>query len=172
VTPPAEAAGLQPPHLLTAADDLSGFDCGEPSLDDWLRKRALANQVGGASRTFVATCGGVVVGYYCLAAGSVVRKEAIRDLRHGMPDPVPVAVLGRLAVRRDFAGRGLGRGLLRDAVLRTAQAADTVGVAALVVHALHERVAGFYAGAGFRPSPVAPLTMMVPLQEIVASLRR
>jgi GNAT superfamily N-acetyltransferase len=105
-----------------------------------------------------------------LAAGSIRLIAAPGRIRRNMPDPVPVMVLGRLAVDQGFQGRGLGRGLLRDAVLRTIQAAHVAGIRALLVHALHGRAAGFYTRAGFTPSPLDPLVLMVLLKDATASL--
>lgn len=153
------------PVPLTAEHDLSSFACGEPSLDHWLRRRAMTNQISGASRTYVIAGDGGVAGYYCLSAGSVGLSAAIGRVRRNMPDPVPVMVLGRLAVAIPHQGRGLGTGLLRDAVLRTLQAGDIVGCRALLVRALHEKAAQFYENAGFQPSPVDPLVYMILLDD-------
>ncbi|MCZ8150135.1 MAG: GNAT family N-acetyltransferase, partial [Roseomonas sp.] len=119
--------GLTAPSPIADHHDLSLFSSGEASLDDWLRRRALANQVSGASRTFVVCRGDVVVGYYCLSAGAVAVAAASGRVRRNMPDPIPVAVLGRLAVDSSLHGQGLGRGLLRDAIRRTLQASEVLG---------------------------------------------
>ncbi len=139
--------------------DLSSFDSGTPVLDDWLRRRALPNQESGASRTYVICAGNRVVGYYALAAGAVAQTEATGRTRRNMPDPVPVMVVGRLAIDSSCQGRGLGRALLRDAVLRTMQAADIAGIRALLVHAIFEDAKQFYERCGFQPSPVDPMTL-------------
>ena len=117
------------PEPLTAEHDLTGFDSGETALDDWLRKRALTNEQSGASRTYVVVAGGRVVGFYCLAAGSVTKHAATGHIRRNMPEPIPVMIIGRLAIDRAFQRRGLGKALLRDAVLRTLQAAAIAGIA-------------------------------------------
>lgn len=161
---------IRAPEALNARHDVSSFACGEPSLDQWLVRRALPNQVAGASRTYVVTEGGEtengkVVGYYCLATGAVFLAAATGRVRRNMPDPVPVMILGRLAVALSRQGRGLGTDLLRDAVLRTLQVADIVGCRALLVHALHEKAAAFYENAGFRPSPVDPVVFMIRLDD-------
>lgn len=161
---------LEPPAPLTPAHDLAAFACGEPVLDAWLRRHALRNERTGASRTYVVTESGNVVGYYALAAGSIRLIAAPGRIRRNMPDPVPVMVLGRLAVDQGFQGRGLGRGLLRDAVLRTLQAAHVAGIRALLAHALHGRAADFYVRAGFIPSPFDPLALTVLLRDAAASL--
>src|SRR5271170_5109624 len=114
---------LSAPELLAEHHDLADFDSGEISLDDWLRKRALANQASGASRAFVACEQNRVVGYYALASGAVTLASAPGKFKRNMPDPIPVVLLGRLAVDRAWQGQGVGRALFRDAALRVAQAA-------------------------------------------------
>lgn len=161
-----------PPEKLQTEHDVSAFDCGEPVLNDWLRRRALQNQQSGASSTYVILDETRVVGYYSLAAGSVARETAPGRIRRNVPDPVPVVVLGRLAVDRVFQGQGFGRALLRDAVLRTLQAADIIGIRAILVHALSERAKRFYEQCGFVPSPVNPLTLMVTVSEAINALRK
>jgi GNAT superfamily N-acetyltransferase len=162
----------EPPQKLQPTHDLSAFDCGEPVLNDWLRRRALQNQQTGASSTYVVLDKIRVVGYYSLAAGSVERETAPGRVRRNTPDPVPVVVLGRLAVDRVFQGQGLGRALLRDAVLRTLQAADIIGVRAILVHALSEQAKKFYEDCGFAPSPINPLTLMITVSEAISVLRK
>ena len=111
------------PEHIEAHHDASTFDCGQPELDDWLRLRALSNEASGASRTYVICAEGRVVGYYALATGAVARAAATGKARRQMPDPIPVMIIGRLAVDTGYQGRGLGHGLLRDALLRTLQVA-------------------------------------------------
>lgn len=161
-----------PPGKLQAKHDASAFDCGEPVLNDWLRRHALQNQKSGASSTYVVLDKMRIVGYYTLAAGSVARETAPGRIRRNVPDPVPVVVLGRLAVDRAFQGQGLGRALLRDAVLRTLQAADIIGVRAILVHALSEQAKRFYEEWGFAPSPINRLTLMVPVSDAIEALRK
>jgi len=158
------------PQKLSPDHDLSHFHCGEPILDDWLRRRALANEESGASRTYVVCEGNRVVGYYALAAGAVSHAGAPGRVRRNMPDPVPVMVLGRLAVDESLQGQDIGRGLLRDAVLRVVQAADIAGVRAILVHAISERAKQFYEKQGFIPSPLDPLTLMTTIAEAVQAL--
>ena len=153
------------PQPLAARHLLDGFDCGEPSLDAWLRERALPNQLAGASRCFVSTdAQDRVLGYYALAAGAVSRNLATGGVRRNMPDPVPVLVLARLAVDRGAQGSQVGAGLLQDAVLRALSVSQDAGVRALLVHALHDKAAHFYRHFGFAASPMHPLTLMLPLQ--------
>lgn len=153
---------LLPPQPLTAAHRLDDFQCTETILDDWLQRRALANQDSGASRTFVvADQDGRVYGYYALAAGAVAHRTTSAIMRRNMPDPIPVMVLARLAVDQNAQGQQLGGALLRDAVERTVSVARHAGVRALLVHALHERAKAFYEHYGFAASPVDPLVLLL-----------
>lgn len=155
---------LWAPQPLTARHLLDTFDCGEPSLDEWLKRRALANQLGGASRTFVvADAEDRVVGYYSLAAGAVSRNLATGGVRRNMPDPVPVLLLARLAVERNAQGMQLGAALLQDAVNRAVSVSQNAGVRALLVHALDDKAKQFYLHYGLVESPLHPLTLMLPL---------
>ena len=158
---------ISPPEKLSGAHDLSAFDCGEPVLNDWLRRRALQNEASGASRTYVVCAGRKVLGYYTLAVGAVAHAEAPGRIRRNMPDPVPVMVLGRLAVDKGAQGRHIGGGLLRDAVLRTVRAAEIAGIRAILVHAISGEAKRFYEGYGFVASPVDPLTVMIAVAEAV-----
>jgi GNAT superfamily N-acetyltransferase len=158
---------LSAPETLRAEHDLSDFDCGEPSLDDWLRRRALQNEESGASRTYVVFAGRQVIGYYALAVGAVAHAEASGRVRRNMPDPVPVVIIGRLAVHKEFQGKKIGPALLRDAVLRTLQAAKIAGIRAILVHAISERARRFYEECGFIPSPMDPMTLMITVAEAV-----
>src|SRR5438046_955407 len=126
------------PEHLTPQHDVEAFDSGVAALDDWLRRYALANEQTGGSRTYVVCAGGRVVGYYALATGAVAHASATGRVRRNMPDPIPVMVLGRLAVDRGIQGRGLGEGLLRDAILRTIQATEVAGIRAILVHAISD----------------------------------
>jgi predicted N-acetyltransferase YhbS len=156
---------LHAPQPLTADHQLNTFNCGETSLDEWLKRRALLNQSNGASRTFVVVDESqLVMGYYALAAGAVHHQDATRSIRQNMPDPIPVMVLARLAVDIRTQGMQLGAGLLRDAVDRSLAVAKNTGVRALLVHALHDRAKQFYLYFGFQASPVHPLTLMLRLK--------
>lgn len=152
------------PEPLLAEHDLGAFECGEASLGDWLKRRALANQLSGASRTFVVLDENrFVVGYYALAAGAVAHEGATGAVRRNMPDPIPVLVLGRLAVAQRGQGHKLGAALLQDAVFRAMAVAENVGVRALLVHALSESAKAFYEHYGFQGSPLDPMTLMLRL---------
>lgn len=161
---------LSLPEPLAQHHRLDDFHCGEPSLDGWLKRRAYANQVGGASRTFVVRDGEKVAGYYALAAGAVVASTASGRFRRSMPDPIPVVLLARLATDRAYRGQGIGRALFRDAARRVAQAADAIGIRGIVVHAISEEAKKFYLALGFEPSPLDPMTLLVALTDLRAAL--
>lgn len=155
---------LTAPQLLTTAHRFDDFSCGEPILDEWLKRRAMVNQTSGASRTFVVVDrDNRVYGYYAVAAGAVSHQMATGGVRRNMPDPIPVMVLARLAVDHRAQGINLGGALLRDAVNRAVTVSQNMGVRALLVHALHERAKSFYEHYGFQSSPVDPMTLMLRL---------
>ncbi len=156
-----ETADIGPPEHLRAGHDLSALDSGVAALNDWLKRRALANEASGASRTYVVSAGGKVIAYYALATGAVTLQTATGRIRRNMPDPIPVMVLGRLAIDQAYQAKGLGRALLRDAVLRTLQAAAIGGIRAILVHAISEDTTRFYERYGFAPSPLDPMTLMI-----------
>lgn len=156
---------ISAPEPLSPEQDLAPFTSGSAVLDDWLRRRALPNQESGASRTYVIRVGKRVIGYYALAAGAVAQADATTRAHRNMPNPVPAMVLGRLAIDAAFQGRGLGRALLRDAVLRTLQAADIAGIRAMLVHAISDDAKRFYERCGFQASPVDPMTLMITLHD-------
>ena len=157
---------LSPPEPLSDTHELNDFFCGVASLDDWLKRRARANQISGASRTFVVADNRRVIAYYALASGGIAVQSSVGRFRRNMPDPIPVAVLGRLAIDRSQQGRGLGRALFRDCAQRVAHAADTLGIRGIVVHAISDQAKAFYLALGFDPSPSDPLTLMVTLGDI------
>lgn len=158
------------PEHLAADHGLAEFDSGIAELDVWLRRRALANETTGASRTYVVCAENRVVGYYALATGAVAQHLAPGRVRRNMPEPIPVMVIGRLAVDQHFQRRGLGAALLRDAVLRTAQVASIAGVRAILLHAISDDARRFYERNGFTSAPVDPLTMMVTLADVRKAL--
>ena len=161
---------LTAPELLAASHKTDGFDSGVASLDDWLKRRAAQNQSSGASRTFVVCDAGAVVAYYALASSAVVPQHAPGRFRRNMPDPIPVVVLGRLAIARTHQKRGLGRALFADAGRRVLHAADAIGIRGLVVHALSEEAKAFYLALGLEPSPLDPMTLMVTLADLRLAL--
>lgn len=158
------------PQHLTSEHDVSDFDSGVAELDNWLKRRALQNEAGRASRTFVITDGNRVVGYYALATGAVSHAAATGRVRRNMPEPIPVMVLARLAVDRRHQGAGLGAALLRDALLRTLHAAEVAGIRAVLLHAVSEDAKRFYLHHGFAESPVDPMTLMIKLADIEKAL--
>jgi GNAT superfamily N-acetyltransferase len=168
----SRAVGLSAPARLAPEHDLDGFTSGVEPLDNWLRQRARQNEAGGASRSYVVCEGQRVVGYCSLAAGSVLHHTATGRVRRNMPEPVPVALLGRLAVDRRWQGQRIGAALLRDALLRVIGAAETIGVRALLVHAISEEAKGFYEHWGFMPSAVDPMTLMITIEEAQRMLSR
>jgi GNAT superfamily N-acetyltransferase len=172
VTPhPTIARGpqLRPPERLTTLHDVSEFDCGNPDLN-WLVRQA--RRVDGRSaRTYVVAVDRRVVGYYCLAAGAVIRGELpSARLRRNLPDQVPVIVLGRLAIDLKFSSRGLGKGLLKDTLLRSLTVSEMVGARAVLVHAIDDGACGFYRKFGFLPFPTNPLTLVLPLETVKEAL--
>lgn len=166
-TPPRYSA----PQPLTAAHDLSAFDCGEPALNDWLRQRALKNE-SRFSRTYVVCDEARVVGYFCISAGAVDREAAPGKVRRNAPDTIPVSVIGRLAVSRDHAGQGLGADLLADALRRIALASQSIGIGAVLVHAKDDAARRFYLRcAEFIEYPADSRTLFLPIETVVAAFR-
>lgn len=155
---------LSAPEPIRQAHIHEHFRCGVPMLDAWLQYRALGNHQSGASRVFVSVDNGNrIQGYYALAAGEIAHQSTAGNIRRNMPDPVPVVILRRLAVNLEAQGRHLGRGLLRDAFLRAAQAAEHIGIRAMLVHAIDDKAKAFYRQYGFVESPLNPLTLMMKL---------
>jgi GNAT superfamily N-acetyltransferase len=159
---------LSAPVPLTAEHDLSAFDCGEPALDDWLRQRALRNE-SRFSRTYVVCEGNRVVAYFCISAGAVERAAAPGKLRRNAPDAIPVSVIGRLAVSRSHAGKGLGADILADALRRIATASQSIGIGAVLVHAKDDAAKRFYMKcAEFIEYPQDSRTLFLPIETIAA----
>ncbi|MCA9833681.1 MAG: GNAT family N-acetyltransferase [Thermomicrobiales bacterium] len=163
--------GIAAPVPLREDHDCTSFHSGEDSLDHWLQQRAREGQSRGAARTFVSTNDDrEVIGYYALSAGAVMRESAPGNLRRNMPDPIPVIVLGRLAVDLRYQGSGLGSALLKDAMLRALNASREIGAAALVVHALTDDLRDYYARFGFVEYPEGARTLYLPMKTIAAAL--
>ena len=159
---------LTAPSPLSADHDLADFDCGERALNDWLRHRAVKNE-SRFSRTYAVCEGNRVVGYYSIAAGSVERAAVPSKLRRNAPDAIPVSVVGRLAVSTAYAGKGLGADMLADALRRIAMAAQTIGIAAVLVQAKSEEAKRFYlACAEFAEFPADSRTLFLPMETVVA----
>jgi GNAT superfamily N-acetyltransferase len=161
---------LHPPEKLNSSHRIESFNSGNSQLDEWLKRRALKNELDRASHTYVLCTDKVVVAYYCLANGAVAQTAATGRVRRNMPDPIPVMVIGRLAVDSHWQGKGIGRALLRDAILRTLQAAEIAGIRAILVHAISEDAKQFYEKCGFTASPLDPMTLMVKVNDAHASL--
>jgi len=168
-TPQSQQKKLSAPVPLTADHDLSDFDCGEPALNDWLKRRAFKNE-GRFSRTYVVCDGNRGVAYFCISAGAVERASAPGKVRRNAPDTIPISVIGRLAVSRDYAGRGLGADLLSDALRRIAVASQSIGIGAVLVHAKDDAAKGFYmACAEFIEYPADSRTLFLPIETVIAA---
>jgi GNAT superfamily N-acetyltransferase len=151
------------PRALSTEDSLADFDCTSPPLNIWLKRWALANHLAGASRVFVAPARSGIAGFYSLSAGSIEHRRSPGGIRRNMPDPVPLAIMGRLAVDNRFQGRGVGRSLLLDALRQTRRASELVAIRALLVHAKDAEASEFYQNFGFVKSPLDPLTLLLKL---------
>jgi predicted N-acetyltransferase YhbS len=160
------------PRLISPDDDCSQFSCGDEVYDEWLRRYSLQNHAAGASRTYVTLHGGQVVGYYALATASIQHSDATPKVAKGMPRPVPAVLLGRLAVDQKEQHRGLGSHLVRDAISRTVEAAEIVGIRVLLVHAGSETLCSFYQSLDFEPSPTDPMHLMLLLKDARAIIAR
>jgi predicted N-acetyltransferase YhbS len=160
---------LTPPTALTSAHNLARFRCGKAPLDDRLRLHALNNE-GRSARTYVVCDGLEVVGYYCLSTGAEKRESAPSKIRRNIPDPIPMIVLGRLAVHIDYHGKGIGDGLLKDALTRAAQVSKIVGSRAVLVHAIDQDAAVFYVRYGFVEFPQGSRSLFLPTETIIRIL--
>ena len=159
------------PSRISSEDKIENFDCGEPSLNDWLKNRALKNELTDASRTYVVCYNDLVVAYYSLHLGAIQHNEAVRKIKRKMPNPIPAIVLGRLAVDRSHQGEGLAKGLMKDIFLRAIQVAELAGTKAILVKALNEKVSIFYQSFGFVRSKTDPLLLMKSIAEVRASFQ-
>lgn len=157
---------ISQPEPINEQHGISSFQCGEENLDIWLKTRAVKNQKSNASRTYVACDDGRVIAYYVLASSSVDVAFATGRLKRNMPSPVPVVVLGRLAIDTAYQNQGIGRALIRDAGLRVIQAAETIGIRGLLVQAVSVKAKEFYEKTGFEPSPLDPMTLMMTLDDL------
>jgi GNAT superfamily N-acetyltransferase len=165
------SAAYESVRKLAPADSTEGFDCGQPSLNQFLQRYALVNQKANSAQTYVCCLGGEVVGFYSLAVGSVDPEDAPARVMKGLArHPVPVMILARLAVDRDHQGKGLGKALLKDALLRTAQAADIAGIRCLLVNAKDEAARRWYESWEFEPSPTDPYHLFLMLKDLKALL--
>jgi GNAT superfamily N-acetyltransferase len=166
---PEKATRLAAPVALTSSHDLTAFDCGVDALNDWLKHRALKNEAR-FSRTYVVCNGNTVVACFCISAGAVERAAAPGKLRRNAPDAIPVSVIGRLAVSKSHAGRGLGADILADALTRIAAASQSIGIAAVLVHAKDDSARRFYmACAEFIEYPEDSRTLFLPIETVVTA---
>ena len=164
-------AKLLPPVPIEKRHDCGTFDCGQEALNAYLHRYALQNHRSGAARTYIAARGRRVVGFYTLAYGSVSHEQAPHRVRAGLArHPIPVLVLARLGVDLGEQGKGLGKGLLKDALLRALQAADIAGLGAVVVHAKNQSAGAFYLKYGFEPSPIDDLHLMLLMKDLRQTL--
>ena len=168
------ARSYSAPVPLIAEHRIEGFDCGKPKLNDWLKEHALDNE-GRASRTYVVVANtgpeaGDVVGYYTLATGGVTISEMPRNLRHNLPNPVPVMMLGRLAVDQRHQKNGIGPAMLQEAMQRTLDISRSAGVRAMMVHAIDDEAVTFYLKYGFLLFPGDSRTMFLPIETIAKAL--
>ena len=154
-------------HKLLAADQTEAFDCGQVALNQFLQRYALVNQQANSAQTYVCCHEDSVVGFYSLAVGSVTPESTPSRVIKGLArHPVPVMILARLAVDKAHQGQGLGRALLKDALLRTAQAADIAGIRCLLVHAKDEAARQWYESWEFEPSPTDPYHLFLMLKDL------
>ena len=157
---------LTPPALLSSDHSLNDFDCGDPTLNKWLKRYAMLNQQANSARTFVVCKEKSVIGFYALAVGSIEHETAGKRIKKGIArHPIPVMILARLAVDLTFQGQRVGSGLLKDAVLRTLAAADLAGIRAIFIHAKDEKARRFYERFDFEPSPIDPMKLMLLLKD-------
>lgn len=166
---------LQPPTLLTKQHDVAGFDCGVASMNDWLKRTAMKWQANRGTRvTVLADEKGCVKAYHALSMGQIARDVAPKSLARNNPDPLPILVMGRLAVATDMQMKGIAKDLLLDAFDKAYEVSKSVGVAAFVVHALNDEIVPFYAKFGFTPSPQAddPLVLFKPMKDIAAEIEQ
>ena len=154
------------PALLSTDHDTDDFDCGDETLDNWLKHLAVRNQREGSSRTWVVTAGARVVAYYASSAAVLTRTEATGRAARNQPDPLPAMLLGRLAVDREHQGRGLAAALLKHFLLKVLEVAEHTGVRIALVHAANDTAAGFYRRYGLEPSPIDDLTLMLLVKDI------
>lgn len=167
-----ENLAMRAPEPLSSEHDVNSFDCGDTSLNSWLKTRALKNENSGGSRTYVICIENKVIGYYALALGSIEHDRAPSQVKRNMPAPIPVMILGRLGIDKRCQERRLGFFLLQDAILRIYQASKIVGVKAILVHALSERARDFYLQHGFKSSPIDEMLLFLPLNEVETILNK
>ena len=154
---------INAPEPINSQHNIELFDCQKTTLNHWLKNRAQKNEEAGASRTYVIHQDNRVIGYYCLSTGSLLHEDAPKKIKKNMPNPIPIIILGRLAIDYQWQRKGLGKALLKDALQRTLLASQHIGVRALLVHALSEEAARFYEYHQFIMSPIDPMIWILPL---------
>jgi hypothetical protein len=171
VEPPKSRDGVAPPTRLNPAHDLSQFDCGKAQLNDWLRNSALTSE-GQTARTYVVCKGNVVVGYYCISMGSVERKALPSKLRRkqGLPNHIPVAIIGRLARDQDPQWKGLGKDLLQDALVRIVSVSENIGARCVLVHAIDDDAAKYWRDLEFQEYPDGSKTFFMAIETVIDAL--
>lgn len=173
---PAESSGplqLLPPQPINRDHKVAGFSCGRESLDRYLIRDALKRDAAGDAKVIVLARSGLeVIGYYTVSSATVSRKAATRKLKRNAPEPLPMALVGRFAIDSCYQNQGLGKALMKDAILRTAQASERIGIRGVLLHAIDDDAKAFYASCGFKTSGVEDGLMMVTLKEIAAALSR
>lgn len=162
---------LTAPTLLTSHHDVSSFTSDEPTLDSWLKERALKNQIAGASRTYVVCDDSRVIAFYCLSSGIVTTNDATGAIKRNMPREIPMILLGRLAVDTHYTGKGIGRAMVNDALKRALQAADIIGVRGVLVDALSPNSKAFWESVGFQASGLDSMKLMVRISDLAAILK-
>ncbi|GMR16624.1 MAG: GNAT family N-acetyltransferase [Gammaproteobacteria bacterium] len=162
-------ARINQPGSLNNKQNFASFDCGNGTLNEWLKKRAFKYEASGASRTFVVTNeANSIIGFYCLSAGAIEHESSPNKVRRNMPDPIPVMILRRLAVDAQYQHQSIGKSLLKDAILRTINVSQQTGIRALLVHALSEEAKQFYTTNGFYESPTNDMTLMITIKDAIA----
>lgn len=154
------------PTGLTLEYDISSFDCGHDALNDWLQEKAIKNEREDASRCFFICDDNKVIGYYAFSTGSIEQKDMPGGLKRNMPNPIPVLVLGRLAIDKKYQGQSFGKHLLKDGLLRSIAVSEHVAFKALMVHAIDEKAKEYYMNFGFFESPTNDLTVFLPMKHI------
>lgn len=162
---------LNAPVLLTKTHDSSLFDCGKDPLNNYLLKYALPNTLNNSSKCYVATRGDVIVGYYCLSASSVEKKDVTNRMSAGLANyPIPLILIARLAVDKTEQGKGMGRSLLIDALSRAIQVSNIVGIRGVLVHAKDQEAKEFYLKYGFEASPIDEFHLYLLIKDIKRTL--
>lgn len=166
------SVSFSPIRKLKVDDSVDTFDCGQPDLNHYLNRYAWSNQKANSAQTYIACADSIIAGYYSLSVAGVDHASTPPHVAEGLArHPVPVMLLARLAVDQGFQGQGLGAALLKDALLRTAQAADIAGIRAVIVHTKNEAAQQWYLRFGFEPGPITPFHLFLLLKDIQHAVR-